>query len=204
MYKDIAQQFKSGVSVYLSSATVHKGSLPGVCYCYLLCSLLVGLSPWSLRCVFGEARGSGMEDTSCVCSLYQCGSSSKSAVSNSIRICQEEEPTPLRGRTHCLTNQVPLLLQFHTDNNYCKNLPDPVGHRLGSEKTWPRILLQSGGEYYKWVSFRLQSWFPYLTQEFTLLFSHPGLVPQRNLQHALSELPPVHRRVHKGLVPLRL
>lgn len=59
---------------------------------YVLCSRRVGLSPWScLRCAFGEARGSGMEDTSWVCSLYQCGSSSKRAVSSSIRICERKQ-----------------------------------------------------------------------------------------------------------------
>lgn len=42
----------------------------------------------------------------------------------------------------------------------------------------------------------------YLSQEFALLLPHPGLVPQCDLQHPLPELPPVHRRIHKGLVPL--
>lgn len=47
-------------------------------------------------------------------------------------------------------------------------------------------------------------WWSYLSQEFTLLLPHPGLVPQCDLQHPLPELPPVHRWIHKGLVPLGL
>lgn len=67
--------------------------------CYILCSLRVGLSPWRcLRCALGEARGSGMEETSWVCSLYQCGSSSRRAVSSSIRICQRYK-APVRSHT---------------------------------------------------------------------------------------------------------
>ena len=68
---------------------------------YALWSRRVGLSPWSCRrCVFGEARGSGMEDTSWVCSLYQCGSSSSRAVSSSIRIYQRKKRP--RSKMHSL------------------------------------------------------------------------------------------------------
>lgn len=53
----------------------------------LLCNLRVGLSPWSCRRgIYGEGWGSGNEETSWVWSLYQCGSSSNNAVSNSIKI----------------------------------------------------------------------------------------------------------------------
>ena len=41
-----------------------------------------------------------------------------------------------------------------------------------------------------------------LPQELALLLPDPCLVPQRDLQHALTELPPVHGRVHERLVPL--
>ena len=44
----------------------------------------------------------------------------------------------------------------------------------------------------------------YPSHEFTLLLSDPGLVPQSDLQHALSKLPPVDRHVHERLVPFRL
>ncbi len=53
----------------------------------ILFSLRVGLSPCSARLwMQGELLGRGTDETSCVCSLYQCGSSSTSAVSSSIRI----------------------------------------------------------------------------------------------------------------------
>lgn len=124
---------------------------------YLLCSRGVGL--WScLRCEFGEARGSGMEDTSWVWSLYQWGSSSRRAVSSSMRIFKSKHTTHVNG------------------------------HRAtAAQVSGPKKLSGS-----------------YLSQEFALLLSHPGLVPQRDLQHPLPELPPVHRRIHKGLVPLGL
>lgn len=43
-----------------------------------------------------------------------------------------------------------------------------------------------------------------LAQEFTLLLLDSGLVPHRDLQHALSEVPPVDMGIYKGLVPLGL
>lgn len=61
----------------------------------LLCSLRVGLPPWScLRGKYGEGWGSGNEETSWVWSLYQWGSSSSSAVSSSIRIYRPKTQRP--------------------------------------------------------------------------------------------------------------
>lgn len=60
---------------------------------YLLCSFLLGLSPWTcLRGRQGDGWGNGRDDTSWVCNLYQCGWSSNKAVSSSIRIWAKRQP----------------------------------------------------------------------------------------------------------------
>lgn len=41
-----------------------------------------------------------------------------------------------------------------------------------------------------------------LAQEFTLLLLDSGLVPHRDLQHALSEVPSVNMGIYKSLIPL--
>lgn len=57
---------------------------------HLLCSFLLALSPWGCRRgMKGDGWGRGSEDSSWVWSLYQCGSSSRSAVSNSMRIWKD-------------------------------------------------------------------------------------------------------------------
>lgn len=43
-----------------------------------------------------------------------------------------------------------------------------------------------------------------LAQELALFLSDSGLVPHRQLQGALPELPLVDRRIHESLVPARL
>lgn len=51
---------------------------------------------------------------------------------------------------------------------------------------------------------RTSSGCPDLSQELALLLSHPRLIPDCQLQHSFSEVPPMDWRVHEGLVPPRL
>lgn len=94
-----------------------KDTQPANKWTHILCSFLLGLSPWTcLRGRYGEGCGRGIEDTSCVWSLYQWGMSSSKAVSNSMRIWRGTE----REVAHEKNRAVGLLWRpFSTHDVWC-------------------------------------------------------------------------------------
>lgn len=57
---------------------------------------------------------------------------------------------------------------------------------------------------YDFAAVRRPCWIAHLSQEFTLLLLHSGLIPHCDLEHAFPEVAPVNVGVDEGLVPLGL